>query len=117
MTGCAGGLSGGLWACFGARLRPGAAYVMEVLDVPARLERVDAVLSGEGRVDEQSFEGKVVGTLAELCAAAGRPLHVIAGGSNLGEEELRDRGIAGFAAAGDRDAIAAAARALAAGPA
>jgi glycerate kinase len=112
MTGCAGGLAGGLWACFDARLRPGASYIAEMLGVPARLERADAAVSGEGRVDEQSFEGKVVGTLAELCSRSGTPLHVIAGGSSLDEGQLRERGIASFAAAGDRDALAAAARAL-----
>jgi glycerate kinase len=116
MTGCAGGLSGGLWACFDARLCPGAAYVIDVLDVPARLERADAAVSGEGRVDEQSFEGKVVGTLAELCADAGRPLHVIAGGSDLSAEQLRARGVAGFAAAGSREALAAAAGSLVSSP-
>lgn len=112
MTGCAGGLSGGLWACFDAELKPGASYVMDVLDVPARLDRAGAAITGEGRVDEQSFDGKVPGTLAELCAKAHRPLYVLAGGSDLSDEELRDRGIAGFAAAGDPDGLAAAARSL-----
>jgi glycerate kinase len=78
MTGCAGGLSGGLWAC-GAELRPGAGFVLDALDFDARLARADAVISGEGRFDSQSLEGKIAGAIADRCVAAGKPLHLIVG--------------------------------------
>jgi glycerate kinase len=86
MTGCAGGLSGGLWA-YGARLRPGGAFVLDAIDFDARLARADAVVSGEGRFDSQSFEGKIVGEIATRCARAGKPLHLIVG-ENSFETEL-----------------------------
>jgi glycerate kinase len=82
MTGCAGGLSGGLRA-HGAALRPGAEFVLDALDFDARLARADAVVSGEGRFDSQSLEGKIVGAIATRCARAGRPLHLIVGQSEL----------------------------------
>jgi glycerate kinase len=78
MTGCAGGLSGGLWA-HGAELRPGADFVLDALDFDGRRDRADAVVSGEGRFDSQSLEGKIVGAIADRCAAAGKPLHLIVG--------------------------------------
>lgn len=78
MSGCAGGLSGGLWA-HGAQLRPGADFVLDALDFDSRLARADAVVSGEGRFDSQSLEGKIVGAIATRCAAAGKPLHLIVG--------------------------------------
>ena len=56
MTGAAGGLSGGLWAAFGVRLVPGAAYVLGVLGFDRLLEEADAVITGEGRLDSQSFQ-------------------------------------------------------------
>jgi glycerate kinase len=80
MTGCAGGLSGGLWA-HGAHLRPGAAFVLDAIGFDARLVRVDAVVGGEGRFDSQSLAGKVVGEIANRCAAAGKPLHLVVGGN------------------------------------
>jgi len=83
MSGCAGGLGGGLWA-HGAELRPGAEFVLDALDFDARLDRADAVVSGEGRFDSQSLEGKVVGLIASRCAAAGRALHLIVGQDGLG---------------------------------
>jgi glycerate 2-kinase len=79
MTGAAGGLAGGLWAQYGARLVPGAAYVLGVLRFDRRLEDAGAVITGEGRLDASSLEGKLVGEVAKRCAEAGVPLHVIAG--------------------------------------
>ena len=78
MTGCAGGLSGGLWA-YGAELRPGAEFVLDAIDFDARLDRADAVISGEGRFDSQSLEGKIVSAVADRCADASKPLHLIVG--------------------------------------
>jgi len=83
MGGCAGGLSGGLWA-YGAELRPGADFVLDALDFDARLGRADAVVSGEGRFDAQSLSGKIVAAIAARCAVAGKPLHLIVGKDGLG---------------------------------
>jgi glycerate kinase len=85
MTGCAGGLSGGLWAS-GATLRPGAEFVLDAVDFDARLARADAVISGEGRFDSQSLEGKIVDAIAARCAGAGKPLHLIVGQNGLGAD-------------------------------
>lgn len=85
MTGAAGGLSGGLWA-HGATLLAGADFVLDALDFDARLANADAVVTGEGRFDSQSLEGKVVGAIATRCAAAGKPLHLIVGQDGLRDE-------------------------------
>jgi glycerate 2-kinase len=78
MSGCAGGLSGALWA-YGARLRPGAAFVLDAVGFDRRLGRADAAVSGEGRFDSQSLGGKIVGEIASRCARAGKPLHLVVG--------------------------------------
>ncbi|HET7508982.1 MAG TPA: glycerate kinase [Solirubrobacterales bacterium] len=83
MSGCAGGLSGGLWA-HGAQLRPGADFVLDALGFDSRLALADAVISGEGRFDSQSLEGKIVGTIATRCAAAGKSLHLVVGENGFG---------------------------------
>jgi glycerate kinase len=79
MTGAAGGLTGGLWAAFGAHLVPGAAFVLGVIGFDRRLEEADAVVTGEGRIDSQSLEGKLTGEIARRCRAARMPCHAIAG--------------------------------------
>lgn len=116
MTGCAGGLSGGLMGAFGARLMPGARFVLDRLDFERRLAAADAVITGEGRLDEQSLGGKVIGTIAEICTRAGKPLYAIVGENALPPELAERAGIASVREAGISDAIAAAARELAAGP-
>jgi glycerate kinase len=82
-TGVAGGLSGGLWAAFGAELRPGAAAVLDALGVDARMRAAQLVVAGEGCVDEQSFEGKVVGELVRRAREAGVPAHAVVGSARL----------------------------------
>jgi glycerate kinase len=85
MTGCAGGLSGALWA-HGAQLRPGAAFVLDAIGFDSRLAAVDAVVGGEGRFDAQSLRGKVVGEIASRCARAGKSLHLVVGGTRLDDD-------------------------------
>jgi glycerate kinase len=77
-SGAAGGLAGGL-AAVGASLVDGFDLVADEVGLDDALEGADLVVTGEGFVDEQSFEGKVVGGVAERAAAAGVPLLVIAG--------------------------------------
>jgi glycerate kinase len=79
MTGAAGGLSGGLWAAFGAKLAPGAPAVLEAVGFEARLRRAAAVVAGEGRIDHQSLTGKIVGEIALRAGRAKVPLHIVVG--------------------------------------
>ena len=79
MTGCAGGLSGGLWAVHGAKLEPGAQWVLDALDFDARMRASRAVVTGEGKLDEQTLEGKLVGEIGTRARQAGVPLHAIVG--------------------------------------
>lgn len=92
--GCAGGLSGGLWAAFGAELRPGAEFVLDLLGFGPRLAASGAVITGEGRVDSQSLGGKIVGEVARRARAAGRPLHLVVGENDLGPDSAAELGAA-----------------------
>jgi glycerate kinase len=79
MTGCAGGLSGGLWAALGAVLEPGAPFVLDALDFDARMRASRAVVTGEGKLDQQTLEGKLVGEIGTRARQGGVPLHAIVG--------------------------------------
>ena len=113
-TGAAGGLAGGLWAR-GAELAGGAELVLDVIGFDERLDSIDAVISGEGALDAQSFEGKAVGHLAARCRRHEVPVHAIVGRSDLSEAEAAELGLAGVTEASTREQIAAAARELGAG--
>jgi glycerate kinase len=83
MTGAAGGLSGGLWANFGAELVPGAAFVLDALGFEKRMRAARAVVTGEGRLDRQSLAGKAVSEVATRSRQAGVPCHAIVGQRRL----------------------------------
>ena len=86
MTGAAGGLSGGLWARFDAALEPGAPYVLDTVRFDERLRGCAGVIAGEGRIDEQSVMGKIVGEIGERALKAGIPLYAIVGRDSVPEE-------------------------------
>jgi glycerate 2-kinase len=95
MTGCAGGLSGALWAAHDAELVSGADYILDLLGFDGLLGEADLVITGEGRLDEQSMAGKVVGVVAARCRAAGVPCFAVVGQSALDPASATAIGLAG----------------------
>jgi len=77
-SGAAGGLGGGL-AAVGADLVPGFEFVADEVELADQLPGADLVVTGEGFLDAQSFEGKVVGGVAELARFYRVPVLAIAG--------------------------------------
>ena len=84
--GAAGGLGGAL-AALGGRLVPGFELVADELGLfdhlePDHPERVDLIVTGEGRLDASSFAGKVVGGMTQLGNDAGIPVVAVVGDAN-----------------------------------
>jgi len=77
-SGAAGGLAGGL-AAIGGRLVSGFDLVADRLRLDERLQEADLAITGEGRLDETSFSGKVVGRVLARAANAGVEALVVAG--------------------------------------
>jgi glycerate 2-kinase len=77
--GAAGGLAGGL-AAIGAQLVPGFEAVAEAVGLERAFEGATLVVTGEGKLDGSSLEGKVVGGVLGWAAELGVPrVAVIAG--------------------------------------
>ena len=89
MTGAAGGLSGGLWAQHGARLQHGASFVLDTIGFDEHMRRSAFVVTGEGRIDSQTLQGKIVGELATRCRQGGVACHAIVGKNDLDEFSAR----------------------------
>ena len=85
-AGAAGGLAGGL-AAIGAQLLDGFALVAEEVELDQAVEGADLVVTGEGFLDEASFDGKVVGGVAEMAADLGVPAVAVVG------EEVHSAGV------------------------
>jgi glycerate kinase len=77
-SGAAGGLAGGL-ACAGARLVSGFDLVADELDLDETVDGADLVVTAEGFLDEQSFDGKVVGGVHDVASANGVPVLAVVG--------------------------------------
>jgi glycerate kinase len=83
MTGAAGGLSGGLYAHLAAKLVPGAAYVLDTIGFDEQMRAARAVVTGEGKLDEQTLAGKAAGEVATRCRQAGVWCHAVVGRNAL----------------------------------
>ena len=84
-SGAAGGLAGGL-ASLGGTLTSGFDVVADALDLEDVLIGADLVITGEGHLDRQSFEGKVVGGVVAFAAQHSVDCHIICGGA---DDDLR----------------------------
>ena len=79
-AGAAGGMGAGCAALLGGALRSGIDAVLDAVGFDAALAGADLVITGEGRVDSQSVDGKVISGVAARTREKGVPLVVIAGG-------------------------------------
>lgn len=91
-AGAAGGIGAALLA-LGADRRSGAALITEHTGTAAEIGRADLLVSGEGRLDEQSLRGKVVGALARAARLHSVPVVVLAGQVTLSTGTLQAAGI------------------------
>lgn len=111
-TGAAGGLAGALWSWYGARLVAGAPYVLDSVGFDQQLRACWFVVTGEGKLDRQTLEGKVVAEVATRARQRGVACHAICGACELGAFDLRLLDLQGVASAGTPEDLARAARQL-----
>jgi glycerate kinase len=104
-SGAAGGLAGGL-AAVGGRLISGFDLVTSLVRLDDHLRHADAVVTGEGCLDDQSFVGKVVGGVA--ARAADRPRLCVAGRATASGSRVAAEGCLTVVSLSDRFGEAAA---------
>ena len=80
-AGAAGGLGFGLLTFCNAKIRPGFDMIAETLHLGDRIAAADLVITGEGRIDDQTLEGKGPAGVAALARKSGR--RVIAFGGSI----------------------------------
>lgn len=91
-AGAAGGLGAALLA-LGARRESGAAIIATSTGTADRIAAADLIVTGEGRLDDQSLHGKVIGALAEAARPYAVPVLVLAGQVALEPVALQAAGI------------------------
>lgn len=73
-SGAAGGTAYGLNAYWGARIESGATKIAELCGLNSLISDADLIITGEGRLDSQSLQGKVVGYIMQCAELAGVPI-------------------------------------------
>jgi glycerate kinase len=91
-AGAAGGLGAAMLLCLQANLRPGIEVVIDASGLADLLTGADLVVTGEGRVDEQTLFGKAPAGVARLARACGVPV-IAVGGSLASVEALWKSGL------------------------
>ena len=84
--GAAGGLAGGLSA-LGASLVPGFDVVADEVGLHEQIAQCDLIITGEGYLDNESFDGKVVGGVQQLAQQFNKPVVVICGGADVDAQQ------------------------------
>ncbi len=77
--GAAGGFGAGAVAFLGAEIKRGIDTILDTIGFDNALDGCDAVITGEGRADEQSSTGKAVSGVIARARAKGVPVIVLAG--------------------------------------
>jgi glycerate 2-kinase len=91
-AGAAGGISATLLAIFGASLVPGFEIVKNATQLDEKLKGCTMVITGEGKIDEQTRFGKVPYALAQLARKQNLPVIAFAGTLGEGYEILYQHG-------------------------
>lgn len=103
--GAAGGLGAALLLFLRGTMASGAEKVLELTHFDHRLETADLVVTGEGRTDGQSGEGKITGCIAAHCKKKGVPCVVLSGSLGEGWESLLSLGAAAVLPAAEGEDI------------
>lgn len=92
-AGAAGGMGGGMLAFVGAELKMGVEVVLDLVDFETLITDADLVITGEGKVDDQSLGGKAIVGVARRAKQLNVPVIVLAGGLPSDDEAIYESGV------------------------
>lgn len=92
-SGAAGGLGYALMHIFPFKVQSGIKYFIEQLEIESLISEVDLVITGEGRIDNQSFHGKVISEVINLCRKYNTPYILICGQLDYDKKKLTDKSL------------------------
>jgi glycerate kinase len=92
-AGAGGGIGAAMMVFLGGRLRPGSEIVTDAVGLDAAVADADLVLTGEGRIDGQTIQGKTPVGVARVAQRHGKPVIAIGGSLGAGAPAVHDHGI------------------------
>ncbi len=92
-AGAAGGMGAGAVAFLGAELKKGIDILLDAADFDKKAAIADLIITGEGRLDFQSINGKVISGIAQRAANLNKRVIAICGSRGKGAEEIKKLGV------------------------
>ncbi len=91
-AGAAGGLGAGISYFLNGRLSSGSDYVLKYSNIEEYMKNSDLVITGEGKLDSQTLNGKIVYKISELAKKHNKKLIIICGYSELNKNQIERLG-------------------------
>lgn len=105
-SGAAGGAAGGLHAFFGAKIIRGSDFIFELLHLEEKIRKADLIITGEGKIDSQTLNQKLIHGISKLCSNNKKTLWAVCGYFDGDEELIKTLGIEKiFSMAGNEEEI------------
>lgn len=92
-AGAAGGMGAGTVAFMNAELKKGIDILLDAADFDKKAANADLIITGEGRLDSQSINGKVVSGVAQRAARLNKKVIAICGSKGEGAEKIKELGV------------------------
>lgn len=92
-SGAAGGMGAGALAFLGAELKKEIDILLDAADFDKKASDSDLIITGEGRLDFQSVNGKVISGIAKRSSSLGKPVIAICGSRGERAEEIMALGV------------------------
>ncbi len=92
-SGAAGGLGGGLVAFVNAKLKSGVDVILDILNFKSIVQKYDIVITGEGRIDDQTLNGKTITGIVKIAKQYNKKVIVIGGIVKRSAYKLYDIGV------------------------
>ena len=92
-AGATGGLGAGAMVFLNAKVQSGIQIILQLTHFEEKLKDVDLVITGEGKLDHQTLEGKVIKGVVDLAKEKSIPVNVICGACEISSKEIKRLGI------------------------
>lgn len=92
-AGAAGGLGGGCEVFLNAKIISGSQFLIDAIGLEEKIQDANVVITGEGRLDEQSLQGKVVGNMIDIAKKHNKRVRIVCGESTIDEKDWGPLGI------------------------
>ena len=92
-SGAGGGIGGGAIAFLNAEIKSAAQWILEINQIHDKLKNVDLLITGEGKIDSQTWQGKLISQLVLQAEKTETPVFLVCGTLHDVKNIINQKGI------------------------